>query len=258
MTTEYGGAGDPVRTLELLWGIQEKPSRGPRPGLDVPRIVRAAIEVADAEGLVALSMRRVAEQLGVGTMSLYTYLPGKAELIDLMLDTVLGEQARPEHVDGGWRAHLELIAREGRALYHRHPWMLHVATSRPTLGPNVIAKYDYELHAVDGLGLTDLEMDSVVSLLAGFVAAAARGALDAAQATQRTGMTDEAWWEASAPLLEKVFDAERHPTAARVGAAAGAEYGAGDPQHNFEFGLECLLDGVELLIRRRADQAGRS
>lgn len=258
MTTDYSGAGDPVHTLELLWGLQPKPSRGPRPGLDVPRIVRAAIDVADTEGLSALSMRRVAEQLGVGTMSLYTYVPGKAELIDLMLDTVLGEQARPAQVDGGWRARLELIAREGWALHHRHPWMLHVATGRPPLGPNVIAKYDYELRAVADVGLTDLEMDSVVALLTGFVAGAARGSLDAAQATERTGMTDEAWWEASAPLLEKVFDAERYPTAARVGPAAGAEYGAGDPQHNFEFGLERVLDGIELLIRRRAHRAGSS
>lgn len=258
MTTDYSGAGDPARTLALLWGLQPKPSRGPKPGLDVPQIVRAAINLADAEGMAALSMRRVAEQLGVGTMSLYTYVPGKAELIDLMLDTVLGEQARPERVDGGWRARLEQIARESWALYHRHPWMLHVATSRPTLGPNVIAKYDYELRAVADVGLTDLEMDSVVALLTGFVAGAARGALDAAQATERTGMTDEAWWAASAPLLAKLFDAERYPTAARVGPVAGAEYGAGDPQHNFEFGLSRVLDGIDVLISQRAHQAGSS
>lgn len=252
MATEYTGAGDPTRTLALLWGVQQKPSRGPKPGLDVPRIVRAAIEVADADGLPALSMRRVAEQLGVGTMSLYTYVPGKAELVDLMLDTVLGEESRPERVRGGWRARLERIARESWALYQRHPWMLQVATARPPLGPNVIAKYDYELRAVAGVGLTDLEMDAVVTLLAGFVAGAARGAVDAAQVASRTGMTDDAWWEASAPLLERVFDAERFPTAARVGAVAGAEHGAAsDPQHNFEFGLQRVLDGIEVLIRER-------
>ncbi len=252
MTTEYSGAGDPARTLELLWGVRQAPSRGPKPGLDVPRIVRAAVELADAEGLPALSMRRLADRLGVSTMSLYTYVPGKAELIDLMMETVLDEQSRPERVEGGWRGRLEQIARENWALFLRHPWMLNVATSRPPLGPNVIAKYDYELRAVSELGLTDVEMDSVVSLLAGFVSSAARGAVEAAQATARTGISDEQWWAASAPLLEKLFDAERYPTAARVGAAAGAEYGAAsDPEHGFEFGLQRMLDGIEVLVTQR-------
>jgi AcrR family transcriptional regulator len=91
MVLEYSGSGDPKRTMALLWGIGKKPTRGPKPGLSVGRIVSAAVEVADAEGLGALSMRRVADRLGIGTMSLYTYVPGKAELIDVMLDTVLGE-----------------------------------------------------------------------------------------------------------------------------------------------------------------------
>ena len=107
MVLEYSGGGDPKRTMALLWGIGKKPTRGPKPGLSVGRIVGAAIEVADAEGLAALSMRRVADRLGIGTMSLYTYVPGKAELIDVMLDTVLGEVAESGDVEPGWRAGLE-------------------------------------------------------------------------------------------------------------------------------------------------------
>ena len=93
MSPEYAGRGDPRRSLDLLWGDAPRPSRGPKPGLDVATIVAAAIALADADGLDGLSMRRVAERLGVGTMSLYTYVPSKAELLDLMLDTVYGEQA---------------------------------------------------------------------------------------------------------------------------------------------------------------------
>lgn len=241
--------------MELLWGTRKSPSRGPKPGLSVEEIVGVAIEVADAEGLAALSMRRVAEKLGVGTMSLYTYVPGKAELIEVMFDAVMGEAARPDGVDGGWRAGLELIARETRALYQRHPWMLQVAaTCRPPLGPNVMARYDHELRAVDGIGLTEAEMDSVVGLVSEYVQGAARGAVEAAQAEQRTGMTDEQWWYAHAPLLEKVFDASRYPTAARVGEAAGAAY---NPEHAFEFGLQRVLDGIEAFIRARSAQPGR-
>ncbi|WNF28717.1 TetR/AcrR family transcriptional regulator [Streptomyces sp. C11-1] len=85
------GSGDIARSLELLWGTGERPSRGPKPGLTLDRIVTAAIAVADAEGLSAVSMRRLSTELGTGTMSLYRYVPGKAELLDLMLDRVLGE-----------------------------------------------------------------------------------------------------------------------------------------------------------------------
>jgi hypothetical protein len=101
MTMEYSGSGDPGRTMALLWGTQKRPGRGPKPGLSVERIVRAAIEVADAEGLAALSMRRLADRLGVSTMSLYTYVPSKAELIDVMLDVVLGEAVKPNDAAGG-------------------------------------------------------------------------------------------------------------------------------------------------------------
>lgn len=250
--TEYTGGGDPTRTMELLWGTRKSPSRGPKPGLSVERVVEAAIEVADEEGLAALSMRRVAEKLGVGTMSLYTYVPGKAELIEVMFDTATGEAARPDGVEGGWRARLELIARENRVLYQRHPWMLQVAaTGRPPLGPNVIAKYDHELRAVDGIGLTEAEMDSVVTLISEYVRGSARGAVEASHAESRTGMTDEQWWYARAPLLEKVFDADRYPTAARVGEAAGDAY---RPERAFEFGLGRVLDGIEAFVRSRSEQ----
>ncbi|CAA9570911.1 MAG: Transcriptional regulator, AcrR family [uncultured Thermomicrobiales bacterium] len=259
MTTEYTGSGDPARTMALLWGTQQPPTRGPKPGLSVERIVRAAIEVADAEGLATLSMRRLAEHLGVGTMSLYTYLPGKAELVDVMVDTVHRE---PEPVPvpaagdpAEWRPRLEAIARADWARFHRHPWLLQVAaTTRPPLGPHLIAKYDRDLRAVEGIGLDDLEMDSVVSLVAGHVEGAARRSLDALQAPRQTGQTDQQWWEANAPLLEKVFDPSRFPTAARVGPAAGIAYQAAyDPEHAFVFGLERILDGIAALVRSRQE-----
>jgi AcrR family transcriptional regulator len=249
--------------MQLLWGEAsgdngdarggpQAPRRGPRPRLTVREIARAAIAVVDGKGLSALSMRRLADDLGVTAMSLYTYVPGKAELLDVMLDTVYGETARPEDVPGGWRERLRLIARENWALYHRHPWMLQVATSRPVLGPNLIAKYDYELRAVDGLGLTDVEMDMTVATLGDFVHGAARAAIAKAQADKVTGRSEDEWWAAVAPLLEKVFDAERHPTATRVGAAAGEEFqSASAPERTFEFGLERLLDGFAVLIDSR-------
>jgi AcrR family transcriptional regulator len=199
LSPEFTGSGDPARSIALLWRdrgdrtADARPTRGRKPTLTVDAIVAAAIEMADEAGLGALSMRALAERLKAGTMSLYTHVPGKAELLDLMLDTVLGETARPDELPGGWRARLELVARENRALFQRHPWMLELVTFRPPMGPGVIAKYDFELRAVEGIGLTDVEMDSVLALVLGYVQASARQALEATLVEQRTGLTDEQW-----------------------------------------------------------------
>jgi AcrR family transcriptional regulator len=262
MATEYSGGGDPKRSIELLWRTQEPPKRGPKPRLTVDQIAGVAIDLADREGLAGLSMRRVADHLGVTAMSLYTYVPGKAELIDLMLDTVYAEVVGSDAADmadmadskNGWRARLELIARQNWDLYRRHPWLLQVATSRPALGPNVLAKYDYELGAVTGLGLTEIEMDLLLSLVLDYVHGAVRGAVHAVQVEQRTGMTDEQWWQIAAPLLDKVIDPTGYPTAARVGTAATTEYGAAyAPVRAFEFGLQRMLDGIEAFIQSRRE-----
>jgi AcrR family transcriptional regulator len=247
--TEFSGSGDPARSMALLWRTTERAGRS---GLSVDRIVEAAIAVADEEGLGALTMRRVAERLGVGTMSIYTHVPSKAELIDVMLDTVLAEVTGPDHVDGSWRERLAGIAYDLRALYLRHPWLLQVATARPPMGPNLIAKYEYELRAVDGIGLSDVEMDAVVTLIDGFVHGAVRRAIDAAEVERRTGLTEEQWWYRQAPLLERVLDPARFPLAVRVGTAAGEEHQAAyDPEHAFAFGLQRVLDGIEALVRER-------
>jgi AcrR family transcriptional regulator len=253
----FSGSGDPARSVALLWRQRERRGRGRKPKLSVDAIVAAAIEFADERGMSALSMRALAERLGVGTMTLYTHVPGKAELVDLMVDTVLGETARPERLPDGWRARLELVARENAALFHRHPWLLEVVTFRPPLGPGVLAKYDFELRALEGLGLSDVEMDSVLTLVIGYVQSAARVALEATLVEQRTGLTDEQWWEAQAPLLDQVIDAGRFPVADRVGTAAAIAYGGlWDAGHTFEFGLERVLDGVGVLIEARRPATG--
>jgi AcrR family transcriptional regulator len=266
VTIEYSGTGDPTRSMELLWGLQERPKRGPKPKLSVEQISAAAIALADAEGLAAVSMRRVADELGVTAMSLYTYVPGKAELLDLMLDRVYAEAVAPSSAESapavgsalsagpapGWRVALASIARANWAMFVRHPWMLQVATSRPVLGPNLVAKYDHELRAVEGIGLSDIEMDLVISLVLQYTVGAVRAAVEAEQAERRTGMSEERWWSLYAPLLERVFDAERYPVAARVGAASGEEYqAAADPARAFAFGLERVLDGVAAFVAAR-------
>ncbi|ONI81079.1 TetR family transcriptional regulator [Actinosynnema sp. ALI-1.44] len=255
---EYGGSGDPSRSLALLWRTTERPSRGTKPALTVDRIVRTAIDLADQEGLAALSMRRVADQLGVGTMTLYTHVPGKVELLDVMVDTVYGETSRPDMDGRAWRERLDQVARENLALHSRHPWLLHVPTTRPPLGPNLIAKYDYELRAVADTGLSEVEMDAVLTLVLQYVHGAARVSVEKTRAERETGMTDNDWWAAHQPFLAQIGDAEKYPVAATVGAAAGAAFdGTIDPAFAFEFGLDRLLDGIEVFVSRSADRPSR-
>jgi AcrR family transcriptional regulator len=221
--------------------------------LSVDAVVKEAVALADREGLAAVSMRALAERLGAGAMSIYTHVPGKAELVELMVDEVLGEALQKIAPTGGWRERLETVARENAALLRRHPWLVEAVAVRPPLGPNTIAKYDRELRAVEGTGLSDVEMDSVLSLVLSFAHAQVRGELEAGRDEERSGMTDHAWWEEHAPLLDEVLDPERFPVAVRVGSAASDAYaGLWDPAHTFEFGLARVLDGVEALVRQRS------
>ena len=251
MPTERTSGGDPARTLRLLWR-EPGPAdsrRGPRQGLSVERVAAAAIDLADADGLGSVTMRAIAQVLGVVPMSLYTYVPGKAELLDLMLDTVYLQMPRGDLSGMPWRERLAAVARENRDLFARHPWIAEVATSRPPLGPGLMAKYEHELRAFEGLGLDDVGMDAALTFLLGFVQAAARSAAETAAARRDSAMSEEQWWAANAPLLTRVFDQTKYPTAARVGAAAGAAHGAAyDPDHAYTFGLQRVLDGLGAFI----------
>ncbi len=247
-----GRSADPERALAVLWRTDERTSRRNKPELSVDRIVGTGIALADAHGLDALSMRRVATELGVGTMSLYTYVPGKDELLEAMLDAAYTETTRTEAVDSGWREHLEGVARENLVLYQRHPWVLRLVTGRPVLGPGELAKYDHEIRGLDGIGLTDVEMDAVLTLVLGHVQSVARVDLDARQSASSSGESDAQWWDARAPMLEQIFDNTRYPVAARVGQAVGETHGAAhSAAYAFEFGLHRILDGVQALIRSR-------
>lgn len=212
-------------------------------------MVSAATTLADSEGLAAVTMRRVAQVLGVAPMTMYTYVPGKAELLDLMLDAAYAQMPRTATTGQPWRQRVTAVAEENRALFEAHPWAATVSTTRPPLGPGLMAKYEHELSALDGLGLDDIEMDAALTHLLSFVQSCARDATAARISQHDSAMDDEQWWAANAPLLAMVLDADAYPIAARVGAAAGAAYGSAySPEHAYDFGLRRVLDGLAVLI----------
>jgi AcrR family transcriptional regulator len=253
VVSERSSAGDSAKTLQQLWRAPHAaPHRGPERRLDVDAVVAAATALADREGLEAVTMRRVAATLGVGAMTLYTYVPGKAELLDLMLDATYARMSRVNTTGQPWRQRLSTIAEENRALFDAHPWAATVSTLRPPLGPGQIGKYEHELSALDGLGLDDVEMDDCLTHLLTFVQASARAVTDARAARAGSAMDDEQWWAVNSPLLAGMLDERAYPLATRVGTAAGAAHrSAHDPAHAYRFGLHRVLDGLSALIENR-------
>ncbi|MFK4809032.1 TetR/AcrR family transcriptional regulator [Devosia sp. ZW T5_3] len=238
--------------IDRLWGSQSDSRTGPKAKLTGRQVARRAIALADQNGIHALTMRSVAQALGVSPMALYTYFPSKNELIEVMVDETFTEPSLTSEMAGGWKERLIVVAERNWSLLMHHPWLADVEGFRPVLGPNVIAKYDFELSALEGVGLSDVEMDLVLATVLNFVRGAAKTKLDAAAAVHRTGQADDVWWRERGPLLAKVLG-DRYPLAQRVGAAAGAHYDApADPDLGFRFGLERLIDGIGLMLPRQS------
>lgn len=252
MTPARSGAADPARTLTLLWRGELPGSgsgRGPQQGLSLDAIVAAGIALADGEGMEAVTMRRVATALGSAPMTLYTYVPGRDELVELMLDEAYLQMPAGAGRGRSWRTRVRAVIDANRDLHERHPWVAVVDTTRPPLGPGAIAKYERELSAFDGHGLDDVTMDAALAWTLAFVRDWARTAAAAEQVRRSTALTEQQWWDAAGPLLGRVLDPARYPLAARVGTSAGGEQGAAwDAVRAFDFGAERVLDGLAPLF----------
>lgn len=241
-------AGSAARAMDLLWRSPGSSAARRRSGspLDLDRLVTEAMQLADDEGLPGLSMRRVAARLGVPVMTLYSHIPGRRELLDLMLDAVLGELYPDEQVltAGSWRARVEAVVRANREFFLRHPWALHAGVGHP--GPNRMRKYELELRALDGLGLSDVQLHQLVTLLDGFVRGTVGTTHSSTDGTESTGRHP---WAVPEPYAGRVFDARRFPTAARVAPGVRADASiAGAADRSFGFALQRLLDGVGVLV----------
>ncbi|HET9143458.1 TetR/AcrR family transcriptional regulator C-terminal domain-containing protein [Actinophytocola sp.] len=229
-----------ARSIEVLWGEPERPSRGPKPGLSVAGIVAAAIAVADSEGLGAVSMQRVAAGFGFTTMSLYRYVPGKSELLDLMIDAAVGEPPDLRSIPGGWRPRLAVWARLTRDCFVAHPWFMPAALNR-MMGPNQLGWLESAVAALAETRLAGQELLASVLVVNGWVRSMAPFAPD------RTGADPTGDWGAA--MLHQInAHSDRFPTlATAIGAGALTPAGFDD----FEFGLQRVLDGLQAYIDSR-------
>ena len=256
---EYSGRGDPETTLNILWGTEPEPRRGPKPSLSAGTVGRAALDIADAEGLAALSMRALGARLGVAAMAIYRYVPNKEVLLELLLEAAYAQLPDDLHAGSRWQARLRRVAMDAWNLYQAHPWMLQISVRRPSLGPHAIRKYERELKSVAGIGLSDLDMDLVVAAVSDHVRGSARSAIEARGAATATGQSDLEWWSAHSAHLARLVREEQFPLAVRIGAAAGAAYeGPTDPARSFEFGLERLISGIALYVKDRTTPGPRT
>lgn len=260
MAAPKKSSGDPLRVLRLLWRGQaetpSKPRQGPPPSLSVTQMVTQAIVLADTEGLGALTLRRLAQELGVATMSLYTYVANKAELLELMIDAAYLELPEGEPPSGDWRRGVQALAQINFDFYQRHAWMLELDyAEKPPLGPGVMGKYERELGVFANCGLSDLEMDAALTFVLNFVRSAARDAV-AARLSAKTAPPPEQWWQAQADAFQALLPPGAFPLSERVGAAAGAFYGgAANAAFAYEFGLQRVLDGLAQLIQDRPSRS---
>ncbi|MEV6046145.1 TetR/AcrR family transcriptional regulator C-terminal domain-containing protein [Streptomyces xanthochromogenes] len=260
----FAGQGDARRSMALLWrsagpkGTRSAP--GPKPALDVDTIVAAGIAVAEEQGMSALSMRAVGSWLGRTAMALYTYVPSKSELVDLMHDRVLTELPTEYDTAAGWRAAITEWAEDTWSFYLRHPWVLQVSQARPVLGPGEYAQLETVVRILGGVGLEPLRVRRVIAVLFQFVRGMARVAAERRQAAPETGVSDEEWWMERTALLTEVAPdfAERFPALAALeshATAAAADDAGKEPadatphlereaKEAFRVGLELILDGI--------------
>ncbi|WP_327121066.1 TetR/AcrR family transcriptional regulator [Nocardia sp. NBC_01730] len=231
--------------MSLLWRHERPPrpaGRGPKQTVSVDAVVAAAIALADREGYAKVSIRAVAAELGLRPMSLYTYVPSKDALTVLMVDAVADEDA-PIPGDLSPRERMAALSCQVRAELIAHPWLLEVSPWRLVLGPGRMRRYERQLAAIEGVGLSDVGMDRVIAALSEFATGNARVAVAAARDTRR--MSDARWWEVHGPLLAEVMPSSLFPLSSRVGAVVGELYQApADPDGGFEYGLARLLDGI--------------
>ncbi|MCP2261321.1 transcriptional regulator, TetR family [Streptoalloteichus tenebrarius] len=217
-----------------IW-FAEEPERRPR--LSRERITDAAVALLDADGVAALSMRRLAARLGAGTMSLYEYVRSKEDVLDLAADAVIAEIDVAGIADLGWREALCAQMTRSREVMRRHPWLPALMATRPLLGPNALARSELVYSLLERAGLEKARLNAAVAALTYYVQG-----YTAAENTWRSSQRDTAAEVELRRQAQQYLDSRGalHPTLARHADLGNSDYDA-----SFRIGLETILDGIE-------------
>ncbi|MFE6162909.1 TetR/AcrR family transcriptional regulator [Streptomyces sp. NPDC056486] len=243
-----GGTGLSA-TLETAWGLRERPSKGPKPGLSLARIVDAGVAIAAAEGIGAVSMGRVAKALGVSPMSLYRYVSSRDELYVLMQDAATGPPPEMPSDVAGWRARLEWWARAQRDVFRRNLWLVRIPITSPPASPHYLEWMEQGLAALDGSGLEEGWKLSVLMLVGGFVRNEVTLMADLDAAMKAEGREPDEVMRRYARTIAALTSTapERFPSLRRT-IASGVLDVADAEDTEFEFGIGRVLDGVAVMV----------
>lgn len=248
--------------VETAWGLRERQGRGPRPVLSLQGIVGAAIRVTEKEGLAALTMSRIAAELRSAPMSLYRHVGSKDELLTLMVDAGVGVPPPGPDAAQGWRAGLLEWTSAAFDGYRQRPWIIRIPITGPPITPNQIRWLEWALQSLRDTGLTAQEKLSTVLLLSAYARTQATISADIAEAAQ-TGIDPSAVAAGYGQTLARLIDPERFPAVQAAIASGGLDdepdRAGGSHEDQFvgeelRFGLDRILDGVEVLIRGRQDR----
>jgi AcrR family transcriptional regulator len=224
----------------------DRPPGRARAPLSVEAIITAAVAIADAEGLDAVSMRRVATELNARTMSLYTHVGSKEDILDLMADRTAGEVLVPEPLPSGWREAITLVVEREREVMSRHPWMVALQSRGPAVGPNGLRHVEQSLRAIAGLGLDGQRAAEVVLAIDHYTLGhAIRESWDAARPPDETGLSVEERAAVRATFYADMVRRGELPLLAPLIAE-----GLRVRDDSFRRGLTWLLDGIERDLRR--------
>ncbi|MFD0662707.1 TetR/AcrR family transcriptional regulator [Thermocatellispora tengchongensis] len=235
-----------------IWMRPERPARGPKPAYSRAQITDAAIRIADAEGLEAATMRRIAAEIGAGAMSLYRYVPSRDDLIELMADRLMGEIDVAGLPSGDWRADLTHYAGEVRAMWLRHRWIATVQRSLAGLGPSQLLLIERVMGALD----PHLSIDENLGLMAilhGYVESAVREEISSAEEVRRSGLSEPEWMARSSPRIRQIVGSGEYPIFTKIVMEARHPRLSRDDQ--FRYGLERVLDCIAAALpepRRRS------
>jgi AcrR family transcriptional regulator len=246
-------AAEKAQEFEVVWTRPERAGKGPAPSHSRAEITAAAIALADAQGIEAVSMRKVAAKLGASTGTLYRYIARKDDLIELMIDHVEGEDGGPAPLTGDWRQDLRAFAYRARAIIHRHPWVAILAAGRKPFGPNGLRLAEHTLSSIAELGLSIDDMLVSVETLQAFVRGYTLGELAEQEAIRRSGLDRDEWMMAHAPYMQKIMADGHHPLVARVILDAESPHDQDRDERSFALGLERILDGLSASLPPKAD-----
>lgn len=224
-----------------IWMRPERPARGPKPAYSRAQITEAALRIADAEGLEAATMRRIAAEIGAGAMSLYRYVPSRDDLIELMSDRLMGEIEVTGMPSGDWRADLTHYANELRAMSLRHPWIATVHRSLPSFGPNQLRVIEGVMGALDPYVTIDENL-GLMSILGGYVESTVREEISWAEEVRRSGLSESEWMARSSPYIHQLIASGQYPIFTKIVVDARGPHLSRAEQ--FRYGLERVLDCI--------------